>query len=68
MNEVKRNCTNIYCMLATDFRPVRYSWEGGNGTIFLNIYFFKQGLEEKKIKGLGDVWKEEQNQAQQICL
>lgn len=45
------NCTNIYCMLATDFRSALYSWKQ-----IMTIYFyFKQSLEQRKIKGLDDV-------------
>lgn len=49
--KLQRNCTNIYCMLATDFRSAFYSW-GQRMTIFFS---FKQSLEQRKIKGLDDV-------------
>lgn len=34
--KLERNCTNIYCMLATDFRPAHYSWEEGMALVLLS--------------------------------
>lgn len=64
MNEVRKGLSNYLLHAGNRFQASLLQLGGGDGIFF----FFKAEFGAGWGGRLGDVWKEEQNQAQQICL